>query len=92
MPSLSFCVFAVLDFAQKPNTLFLVQELIVPILGGFSAITPVNDVIIVSRRSQNQGPISFQFSMKTVITFCAIYDFSRYKRFQGQRSRGSSLS
>ena len=40
---------------------------------------------------QNQGPISFQFSMKTIITFCSIWAFLKYKWVQGQRSGGHSL-
>ena len=40
---------------------------------------------------QNQGPISFQFSMKTIITFCSIWAFLKYKWVQGQRSVGHSL-
>ena len=29
--------------------------------------------------NQNQGPISFKFSLKTVITFCFIWAFFGYK-------------
>ena len=39
---------------------------------------------------QNQGPISFQFPMKTIITFCPIWFFSGYKWTHGQRSGGRS--
>ena len=35
---------------------------------------------------QDQGPVSFQFPMKTVINFCAIWAFVGYKWTHGQRS------
>ena len=45
----------------------------------------------ITQINQNQGPISFQFSMKTIITFCFIWRFFGYKGAQCQRSRGYSL-
>ena len=33
----------------------------------------------VIQMNQNQGPISFQFSLKTVMTFCSIWAFFGYK-------------
>ena len=41
---------------------------------------------------QNQGPISFQFSMKIIIPLCAISAFFGYKWAKGKKSRVHSLS
>ena len=41
--------------------------------------------------SQNQGPTSFQFSMKTIITFCCIWVFFGYWWAHFERSRGHTL-
>ena len=41
-----------------------------------------------SLQSQNQGTISFQFSMKTIMTFRSTWAIFKYKWAQCQRSRG----
>ena len=42
--------------------------------------------------SKNEGSISFQFSVKIVINFCAIWAFFGYKWAHDQRSSGNNLS
>ena len=46
---------------------------------------------IAIKITQNKGPISFQISMKTIITFCSIWAFFGNKWTQCQRSRGHIL-
>ena len=46
----------------------------------------------VIQTSKNQGAISYQYSIKTIINFCSIWAFLGYKFAHGQRSSGNSLS
>ena len=51
----------------------------------------IKNICRIIKVSQNQDPISFQFSIKTVITFWFIWYYFGYKWGHAQKSRGHNL-